>query len=342
MIPYKEQIDAVRIAIQHHRGTISACTGFGKSVTMALLIEALQVKTLIIVPNNSLKEQLRQSMKEYFGSLKNITIENIDSPSLNKPGDYDCLIIDEAHHVAAKTYRNLNKKFWNTIYYRFFFTATPFRTQDNERILFESIAGRVIYTVNYQTAVDKGYIVPIEAYYIDLPKQRVYGRTWPQVYNELIVNNEYRNRIIAELLTRLSTSSTLCLVKEIAHGLNIQKALTTSVPFVKGENDDNREVITAFSQGHTPVIIGTTGVMGEGVDTKAAEFVIIAGLGKSKGQFMQSCGRGVRRNFNKNSCKIILFRDASHKYTLNHYNAQVRVLKEEYGVKPIKLDLIFN
>lgn len=333
--PYTEQIEAAEACQRAKRGIVRAVTGFGKSITMALLIEKLQMRTLIIVPNLELKRQLTDSFKQYFGSLGNITIENIDSRTLLKANDYDCLIIDEAHHVAAKTYRKLNKSVWNGIYYRFFFTATPFRSRDEEQLLFQSIAGDLIYDVSYDTAVKKGYIVPMEAYYIEVPKTKTTANTWPQVYSQLIVHNEVRNQYIINLLTSLKNESTLCLVKELAHGNILTKAIDGF--FVHGTNEDTPYLIRLFNETKLKTLIGTTGVLGEGIDSRPCEYVIIAGLGKSKPQFMQSCGRAFRNSPGKTSAKIIIILDKSHKYLRDHYKAQVKYLGEEYGVIPTKL-----
>lgn len=339
LTPYKEQFAIAIKAKEVHRGCISAVTGFGKSISIALIVNALRVPTLIVVPNLVLKTQLQTDFKKYFGSLDFITIENIDSPNLAKGGDYDCVIIDEAHHVAAKTYRTLNKKVWNNIYYRFYFTATPFRSRDEEQLLFESVAGQVIYRVTYQQAVSKGYIVPVEAYYVDVPKTEIQGneRSWPAMYNELVVNNAPRNRIIATIMKSLWGLSTICLVKELKHGDHI--AELTGFPFLHGDKEDGRIILLQFLLGESTSLIGTVGVLGEGVDSKPAEYVIVAGLGKSKNQFLQNVGRGVRRHKAKSSCKVIIFRDLSHRWTKTHFQAQVKYLEEFYGVKPSKLEI---
>lgn len=336
--PYLEQIEAVEAALNYDRGTLSIVTAGGKTLTMALLVNRLQVKTLIVVPNLGLKHQLQESFKKWFGNLENITIENIDSPTLLKPDSYDLLIIDEAHHCAAKTYRKLNAKLWNEIYYRFYFTATFGRSKDEEQLLLESVTGQVIYKLDYKKAVAKKYITPIEAYYIEVSQQKVEGYTWREVYSELVVNNDIRNGIIEGILMRLQLEgkSTLCLVKEIAHG---NKLKTYYAPFVKGENEDNTEVIDSFNSRNTKVLIGTTGVLGEGIDTRPAEYIIIAGLGKSKNQFMQNVGRGLRKYVGKDTCKIIIFKDTSHKWSLQHFKMQVKYLEEAYGVKPVKLEI---
>ena len=129
--------------------------------------------------------------------------------------------------------------------------------------------------------------------------------------------------------------STLVLVKEIAHG-EILSSLT-NLQFANGKNTDSVDIIKFFSQGKLPVIVGTNGVVGEGVDTKPCEYVIIAGLGKSKNAFMQQVGRGIRKYPGKDSCKIIIFKDLSHKWTNAHFKEQVKILRDEYGVEPIEI-----
>jgi superfamily II DNA or RNA helicase len=337
--PYKAQIDACDKAVTSHRGTISMPTGTGKSLVIALIIAKLKVKTLIVVPNLEIKKQLKYGLAEIFEDLSHITIENIDSSELDKPHKYDCIIIDEAHHTAASTYQKLNKKQWNNIYYRFFITATPFRNNKDENLLFEAIAGDVIYKLSYKKAIAEGYIVPVEAYYLEIPKQPTEAYTWQQVYKELVTEHDIRNQMISDLLTTLSISnvSTLCLVKEIKHGDKI--ASISNIPFANGQDDDTRVFISDFNSRRLSCLIGTSGILGEGVDTKPCEFVIIAGLGKAKSAFMQQVGRAVRRYKDKESAKVILIKDDSHKFTKAHYKEQCKILLDEYNVIPIKLDI---
>jgi superfamily II DNA or RNA helicase len=342
--PYPEQIDASRACLAHNRGVVVAPTGLGKSMICALIIDGLKVPTLIVVPNLELKRQLSESLASIFGDVvgtnKTICVENIDSNNLKKlKTQYHCVIIDEFHHSAAKTYRDLNKKHWTGIYYRFGLTATPFRSQDNERILLESILSKVIYRIDYHTAVAKGYICPMESFYVEIPRTRTNSIRWSGVYSDLVVNNVQRNSVVASLLSALKSAekSTLCLVKEIAHGKQLSEM--TGVMFANGQDEDSADMIKFFSEGKITALIGTTGVLGEGVDTKPAEYVIIAGLGKSKPQFMQSCGRGFRRYPGKESCKVIIFLDNSHKWTKAHYREQVKILAEEYNSVPEKLEI---
>lgn len=339
--PYKWQTDArdAAEANAYGRGGIVAPTGTGKSLVIALIASRLNVRTLVVVPTVEIREQLRKALNEYFGPNKNIVVENIDSAALRSPSDFDCLIVDECHHVAAKTYQKLNKKFWNGIYYRFFLTATFFRNNSNEQLLFEGIAGEVIYKLSYKKAVKEGYIVPVEAYYIELPKQETEAFTYAEVYKQLVTDNKIRNDIIANLLKSLkdNKTSTLCLVREINHGNTISE--TSGVPFTNGQDEASRDNIRQFNNGGLVAVIGTTGILSEGVDTKPCEYVVLAGLGKAKSSFMQQIGRAVRTYPGKESAKIIIFKDSSHNFTLRHFKEQKKILLEEYGVVPVRLDI---
>lgn len=332
MKPYLDQIKAINNALRHHRGIISMPTGTGKSYVARLIIKALGLPTLIVVPTIEIKRQMQHILHD----LRHVRVENIDSRDLSNLKDFKVLIIDEAHHAAAKTYHRLNKYAWNDIYYRFMLTATPFRNDTEETLLFEAICGQVIYKLTYRDAIKNNYIVPIEAYYLEIPKQATDAFTYPEVYSELVVNNEIRNSMIGVLLGRLD-APTLCLVREVAHGRILSEM--TGFPFVSGEDDESRDYIRQFNNGEIRVLIGTTGILGEGIDTKPCEYVVIAGLGKAKSNIMQQIGRSVRTYSGKESAKVIIFKDRSHRFLMNHFNTQKKILIDEYGIKPAKIEL---
>lgn len=333
--PYAWQLEVANMLPRCHQGTIAACTGSGKSLLIAIIASRIGLKTLVVVPTVEIRKQVSESLINALGRNHNCTVRNIDSTDLPKLKDFDVLIIDEAHHSASKTYQKLNRTAWQGIYYRYFLTATPFRNDSEEQILFEAIAGGVVYELTYKKALQQGLVVPIEAYYVDLPKKNVEGYTYQEVYKELVVDNLVRNAMTFSLLFSLyeDKKSALCLVKEVRHGKNIDWPA-----FVTGEDEDSRGFIANFNKRELYCIVGTTGILGEGVDTKPCEYVIIAGLGKSKSQFMQQIGRAVRLYPGKESAKVIIFKDRSHKFTLRHFNAQKKILLEEYGVSVRKLE----
>lgn len=337
--PYPEQLAAVEAAVKIGRGTIQACTGFGKSLVLAVLVNRLQLRTLILVPNLNLKSQLRETFTKMFGGLENVTIENYDSPVIQKDGAYDLLVIDEGHHSACRTIQKLNKRLWNDIYHRFFLSATPYRSREAENIILQSVTGDMIYSVPYAKARDKGYVVPVEAYFYTLPKTKNPGTSWPEVYKRCVVENEYRNKLIAFLMKNLHEhkQSTLTLVKELAHGETLSGL--TGAGFANGESDETPTLMNWFANGDLKSLIATTGVAGEGSDLRACSWVIIAGLGKSRNAFAQQVGRCVRRFPGKEWGRVILFRDQSSKWLEDHFQSECRHLKEEFGVVAEELEL---
>jgi superfamily II DNA or RNA helicase len=336
--PYLEQIDAALTAKALGRGIIVAPTGVGKSVIIALILKYLKVKALVIVPSLELKKQLTNTLSTILPNNTHITIMNVDSINIGDKTQYDCVIIDEFHHSGAKTYRKLNQINWKNTYYKFGLTATPFRSKDNERLLLESVLSQVIYEISYKTAVEKKYIVPMEAFYIEVPMVKIKGdkTSWPTMYSELVVNNKTRNEVIHRLLITFLRNqlSTICLVKEINHGEILSNRAVFN--FVCGANDE-RYLIDYFNNGTIKTLIGTDSILGEGIDTKPCEVIIIAGLGRSKNRFMQSCGRAFRSYIGKTSCKVIIIKDLSHRWCVSHFKEQCKILKEEYDTIPTQL-----
>ncbi len=334
-IPYQAQVNALEAVMTRIRGVLQMPTGTGKSMVIAMILTEMKLKTIIVVPTLELKSQLTKDLKDCLTTMEGLVIENIDSNKLNDLTGYDCLILDECHHAAAKTYRNLNKKAWSKIRYRYSFSATPFRNKSEEQMLYESVAGEVIYRLSYTDAVKAKYIVPVEAYYTVVPEMPVGGYSWAEVYKELVVKNTARNVILARLAGSLPNCLTL--VKEIAHGEELSEL--TGIPFANGVDENSKDYIRDFSAGKISALIATEGVCAEGVDTRACEWVIIAGLGKAKTRFMQAVGRTVRNFPGKESAKVLIILDKSHKWTKTHYAAQKKILKEEYHCDIVKIDV---
>jgi superfamily II DNA or RNA helicase len=193
--------------------------------------------------------------------------------------------------------------------------------------------------VDFHKAVENGYITPLEAFYVTIPKTKTNAHTWRQVYKTLVVENDVRNNLIARLVRALDHSGvpTLVLVKEIVHGKILSELCGSH--FANGESEDSIILLEAFSKGKIKTLVGTTGIVGEGVNTKPAEFIIITGLGRSKNSIIQQIGRGLRRSNGKDTCKVIIFDDNSHKFTKAHFKEQCKILLDEYNLIPDELKL---
>ncbi|MFA6602065.1 MAG: DEAD/DEAH box helicase family protein [Candidatus Paceibacterota bacterium] len=123
-------------------GYVKLPTGTGKTVLFIELVEALDLKTLIVVPTGLLVEQTEERFKEFAPNLetgkvyqhakeydRRTTIITYDSllyqlrSGLLNPKDFDCLVLDEAHTALGEQRVKAVEQFSHAL--RLGFTATP-------------------------------------------------------------------------------------------------------------------------------------------------------------------------------------------------------------------------
>jgi len=155
--PYRQhQREAVRQIIRNQQGMYEAPTGSGKTVTcIGFLTEKSPLKTLILVEKLDLLHQWRAELSRWLdipedeiGQIgdgkwfegSRITVATVQTLWKALKEDmfmrqypyffhqWDCVIIDECHHVSAQTIRDLVSRFWAK--YRFGVSATPDRKDD--------------------------------------------------------------------------------------------------------------------------------------------------------------------------------------------------------------------
>lgn len=336
------------------RGVVVMPTGVGKSRVIKDLILMMDLPTLVVPPSANLKKQTFIYFEECFGKgavsyySKNtgfstpIVVANIDSLESGKAQHFEnvgMVLIDEFHHSAAATYRDVNEKLWSNVYYKFGFTATNFRNDPADQILLESVLSKEIYSMTPVEAIEKGYIVPIKPFIYSVENLELEDSSnYQTCYNRFIVENEERNKLIAELATKMIMSRipTLVLVKQVEHGRKLSEMIQYSV-FINGQEEDstyNMEMVKRFNELKVPCMIGTS-VIGEGVDTKSAGCVILANGEKATSRVMQNIGRVVRNFPGKKVGYVFDFYDHGGKFVRNHSNKRFKLYREKFGVEPI-------
>lgn len=179
--------------ISNDPATIVMPTGTGKTETMlSVMVAAKLEKVLVIVPSNALRGQISDKFillgilaelgliedilypvvgvmnskfkevkdLEVFLSKCNVVVTTMPLISGYKDHmkekiaeEFDCLIIDEAHHVPAVTWNNFKGFFEDKKILQF--TATPFRNDGKH------IDGKIIYNYPLLQAQEEGYFQPI-------------------------------------------------------------------------------------------------------------------------------------------------------------------------------------
>jgi superfamily II DNA or RNA helicase len=126
---------------QAGRGVVVLPTGAGKTVLALMAVAQLQARTLVVVPTLELVEQWRTALIERLGApaeavgqlgggrrdLRPLTVATYDSASMRgrQLPQFGLLVLDEAHHLPATTYRTIARKV--DAPYRLGLSATPER-----------------------------------------------------------------------------------------------------------------------------------------------------------------------------------------------------------------------
>lgn len=165
------------------KGTIEACTGFGKTRVAINCIEMVlkkfpKFRTLIVVPTETLKEQWITSLNErgiYFGFeviIINTLIKN----------NYDCdiLIIDEIHRVAADTF----SKVFNVVSYKMILglTATLKRLDEKHTIIEKYCP--VVDSISIEVALTNGWVSKFTEYKVCIKCDLTDYNNYTREFNE--------------------------------------------------------------------------------------------------------------------------------------------------------------
>ena len=138
------------------KGTLEACTGFGKTYTAILAIKALNkqqpgASTLVIVPTIHLKRQWTDQVEE----LDNVTVLVINT-AIKYEHNVNLLILDEIHNYATNTFGSIFER----VQYKKILglTATVTRQDGNDYIL--RLRAPIVATVKLEEALSAGYVSP--------------------------------------------------------------------------------------------------------------------------------------------------------------------------------------
>jgi superfamily II DNA or RNA helicase len=243
-------------------------------------------------------------------------------------------ICDEVQHWAADTCQVIADHSL-ACRWRYGLSATPWRDKGDD-ILIDACFGREICDINASYLIQEGFLVkPSVAFIkIDNMKGERLG-AYPSVYKQAIVENTYRNMMIAQLAQNLVEQNrcVLVLVQQIAHGETLQEMIPNSV-FLHGSctKKQREKHIELMRTGHAPVTIAST-IFDEGIDVKPLNALILAGGGKSATRALQRIGRVIRQYTYPDGSKkidayVYDFLD-SQKYLTQHAAARRKIYRSE-------------
>lgn len=352
------QIAAIECALKYKKGLLQIPTGGGKTEVMTgvskYLLDKAEGHIMICVPTALLLHQTYERLIERgipesevfrYGDgfklegNKRICVATVqtaykrlsDESFQNWYKDLKCLLVDEAHHLACRTWYTLIDRLAPE--YNLGVSAEPFYGDKSHIIrdlILRGTVGSVLYRIPIKYLIDKGYLskpymVAMETQY---PGDIYNILNWHTINKLGIVQNKLRNKLIKSIALSLISAkkNPLILVQQINHGNELAKIISEEgykvavltgglkvTIYMNGHiintfRDSEGITKKEFQEGLVDAMIGTS-TMDEGVDVPVLSSVILAGGGKSKLKLLQRVGRGLRCKPGDNTTIIIDFQD---------------------------------
>ena len=316
---YDYQQAAIDVTEKKQIGIIVAPPGSGKTIIGLGIIANKKQPALIIVHRKQLFDQWVERIQSFLGIAEpfigkiapgkfkigsHITVAMIQSiPGCDASGNvfksFGIIIIDECHHVPAKTFREIIKSF--TSYYLYGLTATPIRKNNDEKLIFIHI-GDVIHETKLlsdKNAASKKLAVIVRETGLLFPFD--YKTDKPETLYQVLIHDSERNRlIIDDIKTEANTGKrVLVLTERKAHIDVLYQYLKNKYEVIAISGDDSASSkkikFKQINEGHFQILIATGQLLGEGADFDNLECLVLAYPFAFEGKLIQYIGR-VQRN----------------------------------------------
>jgi superfamily II DNA or RNA helicase len=346
--PYQhEALTRVRAAYKagKRRVLVSLPTGTGKTVIFAHFPSTLKMRKrlLVLAHREELLVQAQNKFRSVDPQLKveieqarahasddaRVVVASVPTLARNggarlgrlRPDDFSIIVVDEAHHAVAPTYRRILDHFGlfepGTPRLLIGFTATP-RRGDHQGL--GEIFEEVCYARDLREMIGGGYLAPISGWRVDtdVSLDGVKVRHGDFIESQLahVVNTPTRNHMLVKAyrdLARGRRAIVFCV--NVAHAQAAQLAFADAgIPAaaVWGAlaKDERRSRLVHFSEGGLDVITNCN-VLTEGFDEPRVDCVIMARPTRSKLLYAQMVGRGTRLHPDKTDLLVVDVADNS-------------------------------
>jgi superfamily II DNA or RNA helicase len=321
---YQEQ--ALAEVMQNTQGFLVAPCGSGKTVMMIEAMTRIKQPTLFIVHQKELMDQiistavnLTDVTKEEIGIIgagkrtigKRMTVATVQS--LNKVDlkeyvdKFGAVFIDEAHHLAAKSFYEVISQFKGC--YRFAVSATPERSDGLTQMVF-ACTGGILYEITQDSVPT---IIPslkvVKTSFSSKLKEH------KDIVKKLITNKE-RNELIVEQVKR-EANGNYCLVlsDRVEHLNTLKKMLAEALPGLRVEiltgnlpKAKRKELMEEARNKNIDVLLATQ-LAREGLDIPHLNRLFLTYPKKSPSSVQQEVGRIMRPSEGKENAVVFDFID---------------------------------
>ena len=343
----KYQQKAVKKALKAKMGVLALPVGSGKTIVGLRIIHELDLSAMIVVHTKELLYQWAEKVEDVLGleagivgdnkwNEKPVTVAMIQtllSRGVDKLEiEYAAVLFDECHRTsAAEKFYRLGMSLPQV--YRFGLSATPWRRIRGEEIKIEAVVGPTLYEVKAEDLIKEGFLAKpkfdIITYESKMPS---FSERYKELYEDLIMNNEERNRAIVKKALELAKKGHRVLidVRRIEHGKILVEMLRrngVNVEFLSSQSPDRWEILEKFKNGEISILVST--LLKEGVDIPEISTIILAGGGKSDIMTIQTIGRALRPK--KGMKAVIVDIQDDDPLLFTHFIERQKALKQYYG-----------
>lgn len=243
------------------------------------------------------------------------TITHHSNEDLARDMSVAFIIIDEAHHAMANTY----KKLW-TLYpnaKKLGVTATPWRMNGCG---FTSCFEKIILSKQIKEFIKEGWLAPYSYYSIDatsdlqkninsIDEFDIEGDYKIAALEKVVDNQKIRAQLLDSYLQLAKGKKGIIYSISRKHSEHIcsqYRAAGINVVCIDSQTpkEERRLYVNRFKNGQIDIIVNVD-IFSEGFDCPDIEFVQLARPTRSLVKFLQQVGRGLRPTKNKSNCIIL-------------------------------------
>ena len=333
LFDYQEDMkERIEKALRLHRSVMAQMpTGTGKTYLLTAVIDSFvsnnpMEKVWIVAHRRELVSQIDETVRKfhsYFASNTSSLLSSVKAMSIQwlmrhydeieeEPG---MIVIDEAHHALAKTYKDMWERFPKAKFLGL--TATPCRLNGKG---FTDLFDVLVQSWGVPEFISKGRLATYD--FVSIKSDGVTQRLIDSLQKRG-ADGDYQNKEMDMLLNKKPSIERLYQSLEefgkdrkgIVYAINISHAQKITKLYqehgVKAIAIDSKTTATerqqdieAFKKGDIQVLVNVD-IFSEGFDCPDVEFVQLARPTLSLAKYLQMVGRGLRVAKGKKNCVII-------------------------------------
>lgn len=353
------QKDAIFECCRRRTGLIVSPTGSGKTLMIAAVINVVNPSSVLILTERGLLTEqdavnvARMTGREFTvvmkGMLPESTNDNIvcTVQTMKKwtvERRFEMLIVDEAHHSGAPTYRAIMEARAMDTARIYGFTATPSRSGDDMSHWMKMLWGHMITVAVPQDLIDLNRLCPVKLHQLKYEHE-----------GNMLFCNEEDTYLEQRKLTLLSKNRNTVIVDEVIRQFNDGEKILVDVSLIKQGNmiysmlrawnvpafeiygqkttcwdgeKRNRLDILQLVANHEGVLVST--LIKEGIDLPALSAVFFVGGGKSESVLVQTVGRALRVCQGKTMAHLYNVMDREGNWEPHHSRKRQALLEKIY------------